>query len=162
MILCHNSCYNPPVTDIVWGICGTDSTDFGDYYIIEPNKVFELDAQNQTKNLRVGIKLISSPVSTPIIDEFSLMFSLANNAITRLNLAASVPSSSGQLGPVSGITSVISTEVQGHTHLVSFSSSINNAFDVNTTSSISGGHAHQIVSGIFQPSASHVHTWVFP
>jgi len=155
-ILTYNGCVNPPVTDIVFGISGKDSVDFSDYYPIIPNKVFELPSEQQRKNLRVGIKLISSPQSVPVIDEFALLFSLANDAIIRLNLTG-MP---GETFPeeLSGTTRTVTTEtVQGHSHTISVSVSITEKTAISGKTSINAGHNHDIVNGIIQISAGHTH-----
>jgi hypothetical protein len=156
-ILTYNGCVNPPVTDVVFGITGLDSRDFSDYFVVSPNKVFELPEEHQTKNLRVGIKLISSPTEIPIVDEFALMFSLANDAIIRLNLLGQPGSTSEQLVPEAGTRTVITEKVQGHTHTVTFDSSILDKSNINGQTSISSGHFHQIINGVVQQAAGHSH-----
>jgi photosystem II stability/assembly factor-like uncharacterized protein len=154
-ILTYNGCINPPVTDIVFGICGNDSTDFSDYYIITPNKVFELPTEQQKENLRVGIKLISSPTSVPVVDEFALLFSLANDAIIRLGLGTSEQVTPQ---PIVGPTRTVITEpVQGHVHTVTFDSGITDKTAINGQTSINGGHSHVIVAGELQIAAGHTH-----
>lgn len=76
----------PVNTEVVFGINTEDSTLFENYYVVEPNRIFELPAELQNKDLRIGIKLISSPQSISVVDEFALIFELANNTLTRLNL----------------------------------------------------------------------------
>lgn len=158
-ILTYNGCINPPVTDIVWGVTGLDSTDFSDYFVISPNKVFEVPNQHQTKNLRVGIKLISSPTDVPIVDEFALLFSLANDAIIRLNLIGQPASTNGQLAITTGQRTVITDRVQNHSHTITFDSSILNPADINGTTSINAGHQHQIINGVVQVAAGHTHSF---
>ena len=157
-ILTYNGCINPPVTDIVFGISGQDSVDFSEYYPIVPNKVFELPSEQQRKNLRVGIKLISSPQSVPVVDEFALLFSLANDAIIRLNLEG-MP---GETFPeeISGDTRTVTIEtVQGHSHTITFSVSITEETAISGRTSINAGHSHDIINGIVQISAGHTHNF---
>jgi hypothetical protein len=161
-ILTFNGCINPPATDLVFGVCGTNSTNFADYYVIQPNQVFTLDPQDQTQNLRVGIKLISSPSVVPIVDEFALAFGLANAAIVRLNLLPAPTTTSGQLAPSSTETTVVTETVQAHDHTVTFDSTILDQFNVNGNSSLAGGHIHPVVNGALQTAASHTHSWMFP
>jgi photosystem II stability/assembly factor-like uncharacterized protein len=156
-ILTYNGCVNPPVTDVVFGISGKDSTDFADYLVISPNKVFELPSEHQDKNLRVGIKLISSTQEVPIVDEFALLVSLANDAVIKFNLAGT-PSSTGQIssGP---LRTVLTDQVQGHAHTVTFDSQITEKSAVNGQTSINSGHSHVIIDGQIQSAAGHTHDW---
>jgi hypothetical protein len=156
-ILTFNGCSNPPATDIVFGINGQDTIDFSDYFVIAPNRVFELPPEHQTKNLRVGIKLISSPDTVPVVDEFALLFSLANDAIIRLNLPGTPGSTSGP--PIfSGSTRTVITEtVQGHGHTVTFDVTITDKSAINGRTSINSGHSHEIINGNVQIAAGHEH-----
>lgn len=158
-ILTANVCINPPVTDLVFGISGLDTTNFKDYVIIEPGKVFNLPAQHQTPNMRIGIKLISSPQAIPVVDEFALLFALANDAIVKLNLAGMPGLTSGP--PIfSGPTRTVSTDqVQGHVHSVTFDSSTTDKSSISGTTSTNAGHSHLIVNGVIQPAAGHSHTF---
>jgi hypothetical protein len=156
-ILTYNGCINPPVTDIVFGISGLDSTNFSDYMIIEPGKVFEVTSQHQTTNMRIGIKLISSPQAVPVVDEFALLFELANDAYVKLNLAGQPGATSGP--PIfSGSTrTVVTDQVQGHVHTITFDSSITDKSAVNGATSVNAEHSHLIVNGVIQPAAGHTH-----
>ena len=157
-LLTYNGCINPPVTDVVFGVCGTDSTDFSDYYIITPNRIFELPTEQQQPNLRVGIKMISSPTSVPVVDEFALLVSLANNAVARLGQAGTPGGTFPQ--PIVGPTRTVITEpVQGHVHTVQFDAGITDQTAVNGQTSISGSHSHIIVAGVLQIAAGHTHRW---
>lgn len=158
-ILTYNGCVNPPVTDVVFGVTGLDSTDFSDYYVISPDKLFDVPPEHQTKNLRVGIKLISSPTQVPVVDEFALMFSLANDAIIRLNLLGQPISTSGQLAPVTGSRTVITEKVQGHSHTITFDATILNQTNINGSTSINAGHQHTIINGVVQQAAGHTHNF---
>lgn len=60
----------PSNTEIRFGINNTNSNDWNDYQIINPNKLFEL---NSWENVKVGIKLISYDTSVPEVSEFSIM-----------------------------------------------------------------------------------------
>ncbi len=156
-ILAYNGCINPPVTDVVFGISGLDSTNFSDYMIIEPGKVFEVSSQHQTKNMRIGIKLISSPQVVPVVDEFALLFSLANDAYVKLNLAGQPGATSGP--PIfTGSTRTVPTDqVQGHVHTVTFASTTTDKASINGSTSINAEHSHLIVNGVIQPAAGHTH-----
>lgn len=156
-ILTYNGCSNPPATDIVFGVNGLDTTDFSDYLVVTPNKVFELPPEHQTRDLRVGIKLISSPDTVPVVDEFALLFSLANDAVVRLNLPGTPGSTDGP--PIfSGATRTVVTDtVQGHSHVVTFDSTITEKSAVNGTTSANAGHSHVIVNGVVQTAAGHSH-----
>lgn len=158
-LLTYNGCINPPVTDVIFGICGLDSTDFSDYYVISPDKVFELPEEHQTKNLRVGIRLISSPTEVPVVDEFALLVSLANDANIKFNLAGMPSSTSGQLAPSSSTRTVTTERVQGHAHTVTFDSSILDASGINGRTSVNAGHFHEIVNGVLQQAAGHTHSF---
>ncbi len=156
-ILTYNGCINPPVTDVVFGISGLDSTNFSDYMIIEPGRVFEVSSEHQTTNMRIGIKLISSPQSIPVVDEFALLFSMANAAYVKLNLAGQPGATEGP--PIfSGTTRTVSTDqVQGHAHSVTFDSSITDKATINGVTSVNAEHSHLIVNGVIQPAAGHTH-----
>jgi photosystem II stability/assembly factor-like uncharacterized protein len=155
-ILTYTGCRNPPATDIVFGISGKDSTDFSDYFVITPRKLFEVPAEHQTQNLRVGIKLISSPDTVSVVDEFALLFSLANDAIVRLNLPGQ-PTEIVVPPPPGPTRTVITEKVQGHVHSITFDSSITDKAGINGQTSISGGHSHLVVNGAVQVAAGHVH-----
>lgn len=158
-ILTYNGCSNPPVTDIIFGITGLDSTDFSDYFVFSPDKVFEVPSEHQTKNMRIGIKLISGPTEVPVVDEFAFLMSLANDARIRLNLAGQPADTSGQLAPVIGTKTVLTDRVQNHVHTVSFDASILDQSNVNGTTSIAAGHQHTIINGVVQVAAGHTHTF---
>jgi len=158
-LLTYNGCVNPPVTDVMFGITGLDSTDFSDYYIISPDKVFELPEEHQTKNIRVGIRLVSSPTEVPVVDEFALLVSLANDAKIRFNLVG-MPSETDEQLATSSVTRTVTTErVQGHAHTVTFDSSIIDVSAINGRTSINAGHYHQIINGVIQQAAGHGHTF---
>lgn len=157
-LLVYNGCTNPPVTDVVFGVTGQNSTDFGDYLVITPGKVFNVTEENQTKNLRVGIKFISSPEAVPVVDEFALLFELANDAIVRLNL----PGTPGSTSPivVTGATRTVMTDqVMGHVHSVTFDSTILDKAEISGSTSINAGHSHSIASGTVQTAAGHEHVF---
>ena len=156
-LLTFNGCMNPPSTDVVFGISGKDSTEFSEYYIISPDKLFEVPDEHQAKNLRVGIKLISSPTEVPVVDEFALLFSLANDAIIRLNLAGQPTEGGGQISPSGPTRTVITEKVQNHTHTTTFDSTILDKSNINGTTSINAGHQHEIINGVVQTSAAHSH-----
>jgi hypothetical protein len=158
-ILTYNGCINPPVTDIVFGITGQNSTSFSDYYVISPNKLFNLPSEQQTRNLRVGIKLISSPDAVPIVDEFALMVSLANDAIIKFNLAGQPVQTGGQIAPGGATRTVLTDVVQNHQHSLTFASTIIEQSAVNGQTSVNAGHSHVVVSGDVQFSAGHVHSF---
>ena len=159
-IIAANLCVNAPQTDVVFGINSSNSSDFSDYAIVPLNQVFSLPSEAQAQNLRVGIKLISSPTSVPIVDEFALAFSLANDAIIRLNLLPPPIPPSGQLAPGGGTTrTVISEIVQNHSHSITFAATILDKFNINGQTSINAAHQHSIVSGSLQISAGHIHSF---
>ncbi len=156
-LLTYNGCINPPVTDVIFGVCGLDSTDFADYYIISPDKVFELPSEHQTKNLRVGIKLISSPTEIAIVDEFALLTSLANDAKIKFNLAGQPTETTGQIATSSSTRTVTTERVQNHVHTISFDSTILDKTAINGTTSVNAGHQHEIIDGVVQIAAGHTH-----
>lgn len=158
-ILTYNGCVNPPVTDVVFGVTGLDSTDFSDYFVIPADKVFDLPSEHQTKNLRVGIKLISSPTEVAIVDEFALLVSLANDAKIKFNLAGQPANTSGQLAPTVGSRTVLTERVQNHTHTITFDASILDKSNINGATSINAGHSHQIINGEVQQAAGHTHNF---
>ena len=155
-ILTYNGCINPPVTDVVFGMSSNDVTDFSDYLVITPNKVFDVPDEQRKKNLRIGIKLISSPTSVPVVDEFALLFSLANDAIIRLNLPG-MPSYEPRAVLPGTTRTVVIERVSGHVHTITFDSRITDKFQINGKTSINSGHSHDVVSGTLQVSAGHQH-----
>lgn len=158
-ILTYNGCVNPPVTDVVFGITGKDSTDFADYFVISPDKVFELPPEQQTENLRVGIKLISSPTEVPVVDEFALLFSLANDAKIKLNLAGTPASTNPTIVTDTSTRTVTTEKVQNHTHTITFDKTITDPTNINGKTSINAGHFHDIINGVLQQSAGHTHNF---
>jgi hypothetical protein len=160
-ILTYNGCKYPPMTDLVFGINAQDSTDFSDYQVIEPNKVFEALPEQQRKNLRIGIKLISDTTTVPVVDEFALLFSLANDAIIRLNLPG-MPVDGGSSIVTQGQTKSVLTDVaQGHAHTVTYDAYLDTKDQVNGQTSINAGHSHKISSGVIQASSGHSHDFTF-
>jgi hypothetical protein len=155
-ILTYNGCINPPSTDLIFGISGQDSTDFGDYFVIPVNKAFDIPPEHMTNNLRVGIKFISSPTEVPIVDEFAILISLANDAKIKLNLAGT-PIETTAPPTFSSTRTVITDKVQNHTHSITFDSSISDQAAINTSTSVNAGHLHQVINGIVQPAAGHTH-----
>jgi photosystem II stability/assembly factor-like uncharacterized protein len=158
-ILTYNGVINPPITDIVFGINGDQSTDFDDYYIFSPDKMFELPEEFQKKNMKIGIKLISSISEVPVVDEFALLFSLANNATIRLNLDGHPTTTEGQLVSVAGSTTVTTERVQGHAHTITYDSSIVVQTDISGRTSVNAGHFHEVIDGVVQQAAGHTHSF---
>lgn len=158
-ILTYNGCINPPTTDIIFGVSGLDSTDFSDYHVISPDKVFELPTEHQTKNMRIGIKLISSPAEIPIVDEFALLVALANDAKARLNLTGMPGTTDGQLAVVTGQRTVTTDKVQNHVHSLTFDATILDESNVNGETSINAGHKHTVINGVIQQAAGHTHSF---
>lgn len=157
-ILTYNGTTNPPSTDVLFGVTGLDSTEFVDYYTIEPNKLFEVPDQHKTKDLRIGIKLISNETSVPIIDEFGLLFSMENNGWIQLN-AGTTPLPSG--GDVStGTTkSVVSEVVEGHSHILVVPLTMTDITLYSGTTSTNAGHLHTVASGVLSTTMGHSHNW---
>jgi hypothetical protein len=60
----------PVNTEVKFGIVNTNSVDWNDYTVIEPDKFFSL--QN-FDNIKVGIKMISYDYNIPSVAEFALM-----------------------------------------------------------------------------------------
>ena len=75
----------PVNTAIEFGIGTNQTTTFQSYYKVTPERLFELPEALRSKNLRIGVKLISSPQNVPIVDEFALLVELANATLARLN-----------------------------------------------------------------------------
>ena len=53
----------PVASDIVFGINTKNTTDFGDYQIIEPNRIFTTSQNQFGQNFRIGAKLLSPGIS---------------------------------------------------------------------------------------------------
>jgi len=155
-LLTYNGCLNPPSTDIVFGISGKDTTDFSEYFVITPNKVFEVPPEHQNEGFRVGIKLISDPTTVPVVDEFALLFSLANDAIVKLNLPGS-PGSSGPAAPTGTTRTVVTTRTMDHAHTLTFDALITDKFLISGTTSSNASHSHEVINGVVQASAGHTH-----
>lgn len=49
----------PVAADVIFGIDTNDSNDFSDYQIVEPERIFGIAEEQQGKNIKVGVKLIS-------------------------------------------------------------------------------------------------------
>jgi hypothetical protein len=62
----------PVSADIIFGVNTNDSTDFTDYQVIEPNKLFTLGGDQSGKNLRIGAKLISPARPTLVEDDYAI------------------------------------------------------------------------------------------
>ena len=60
----------PVNTKIKFGISNTNSSDWENYTVVDPNKFFEL---NDFENIKVGIKMISYDDNIPEVAEFALM-----------------------------------------------------------------------------------------
>ena len=157
-ILTYNGTTNPPATDILFGVSGLDSTDFVDYYVIEPNKVFEVPDQHKTMDLRIGIKLISSETSIPIIDEFGLLFSMENNGWIQLN-AGTTPLPSGGDVYTGTTKSVVTGLVEGHSHVLIVPISLTDIALFSGTTTTDAGHLHTISSGVLSTTMGHSHNW---
>lgn len=158
-ILTYNGCINPPSTDIIFGINGQDATDFGDYYVIPTNKVFEVPTEHQTKNMRIGIKFISSPTEVPVVDEFAILLSLANDTLVKLNIAGSPTETQKELSQLTSIRTVTTDRVQNHAHAVSYDSLIIDKAAINVSTSINAGHFHEVINGVVQIAAGHTHSF---
>lgn len=53
----------PVASDIIFGINTKNTTDFGDYQVIEPNRVFTTSQNQFGQNFRIGAKLLSPGIS---------------------------------------------------------------------------------------------------
>jgi hypothetical protein len=84
-ILTENS-VTPEGTEIIFGINTNTSTNWTDYQIIEPNKVFFVENTNIGENLRVGVKFLSTNQDVSQLDEFGLMFATDNGDLVKLNI----------------------------------------------------------------------------
>lgn len=157
-ILTYNGTTNPPSTDVLFGVTGLDSTDFVDYYTIEPNKLFEVPDQHKTQDLRIGIKLISSETSVPIIDEFGLLFSMENDGWIQLNAGTS-PLPSGGAVSTGSIRSIVSEVVEGHSHILAVPDSLTDTSLYSGTTSTNAGHLHTVSSGTLSTTMGHTHNW---
>jgi hypothetical protein len=60
----------PQNTEIQFGIAGTNTSDWNEYTVVNPNKLFALD---NLERLKVGIKMISYDDNIPEVAEFSLL-----------------------------------------------------------------------------------------
>jgi hypothetical protein len=60
----------PVAADIIFGIDTNNSTDFGDYQVVDENRIFTSDSSQVGKNLRVGIKLLTPSKGEVISQEF--------------------------------------------------------------------------------------------
>lgn len=60
----------PVAADIVFGIDTKNSTDFGDYQIVDENRIFTTDDQQIGKNLRIGVKLLTPSRGESIAEDF--------------------------------------------------------------------------------------------
>ena len=60
----------PVAADIVFGINTTNSTDFGDYQIIEENRIFSTEEFQDGNNLRIGIRFLTPSKGETISEDF--------------------------------------------------------------------------------------------
>jgi len=60
----------PQNTEIRFGIAGTNTADWNDYTVVDPNKLFSL---NNFERMKVGIKMIAYDDNIPEVAEFSLL-----------------------------------------------------------------------------------------
>jgi hypothetical protein len=60
----------PQNTEIRFGIAGTNTADWNDYTVVDPNKLFSL---GNLERMKVGIKMISYDDNYPEVAEFSLL-----------------------------------------------------------------------------------------
>jgi hypothetical protein len=60
----------PQNTEIRFGIAGTNTADWNDYTVVDPNKLFSL---GNLERMKVGIKMISYDDNIPEVAEFSLL-----------------------------------------------------------------------------------------
>ena len=60
----------PTNTEVSFGICETDSDDWNDYTIINPNELFDIA---NYKHIKVGVKLVSYSTGVPSVSEFALI-----------------------------------------------------------------------------------------
>jgi hypothetical protein len=64
----------PTNTEVKFGVTGTNSSDWTDYFEITPDELFAFPEEMDDK-LKVGIKLISySELAAPVVDEFAISF----------------------------------------------------------------------------------------
>ena len=70
----------PQNTEIKFGISDKNSTDWKDYAVIDPDKLFEI---KNVENMKVGIKFISYDNGVPEVAEFALM--VGSEVVKNLN-----------------------------------------------------------------------------
>jgi hypothetical protein len=81
----------PVAADIIFGINTNDSVDFSDYQIVDPDRVFSTDKDQNGQNLRIGIKLISPLTFVPAtddLDEYSPYDTFAYNNVIDFEFTA--------------------------------------------------------------------------
>jgi hypothetical protein len=61
----------PINTEVLFGYSDTNSSNWEDYKIIDPNSFFGI---NNIENIKVGIKMVSYDNSLPQVDEFSIIY----------------------------------------------------------------------------------------
>ena len=76
----------PTGTEIIFGVTSSTSTDWNDYQVIEPNKVFYTDSENSESNIKVGVKFLSSTQDVAELHEFGIMFTTESGELIKLNL----------------------------------------------------------------------------
>jgi len=156
-ILTYNGTTNPPATDLLFGICGLNSTDFADYYEVTPDKAFQVPSEHRTSNLRVGIKLLSSETEMSIVDEFAMMFSLDNNSWIQLNNTLTPSYSGGSISTAT--TTFITSSVEGHSHEIVVPIGTVTISSFSGTTSFNAGHKHTVTSGLIETTFGHTHSW---
>lgn len=60
----------PQGTEVIFGICETNSADWNDYDAVEVDRLFEID---DWERIKVGIKMVSHGDNVPVVGEFALV-----------------------------------------------------------------------------------------
>jgi hypothetical protein len=76
----------PVGTELVFGITTSTNTNWENYKIIEPNKLFVLEEEKRSPNLKIGIKFLSSSAEVPELHEFGMIFCTEDGKLIKLNI----------------------------------------------------------------------------
>lgn len=76
----------PTGTEVIFGVTSGTSTDWNDYQVIEPNRVFYTNSDNSGSNIKIGVKFLSTTQDVAELHEFGIMFTTENGQLVKLNL----------------------------------------------------------------------------
>ena len=76
----------PVGTELVFGVTSDSSSNWSDYQIIEPNRLFVVEDSKRGPNLKIGVKFLSTTEEIPELHELGLIFCTEGGELIKLNL----------------------------------------------------------------------------